>query len=222
MISVTFDDSVFQKEMKNLMAYSEGFLDGAKSNKKRLLHKLGYEIKEMLGNFIDSNARVNPESLHHVYEWYQTGSPDARLFDLECVISNDQLNISGELTQSKSVSKGSKDPFYNKANVMEAGLPITIKPKNSSVLAFDVNGETVFTSKPVRINKPGGDVMGQFAETFSLFFKTYGSQSILEMSGLADHLKNSKEFDKKFSAGKTGGRSLGYSTGAKWISGGSI
>jgi hypothetical protein len=220
MISVTFDDRVFQKEMKNLMQYSEGFLEGVQSNKKALLNNLGYQIKDLIGQFIDSNARVDPQSLHHVYEWYQTGSSDARLFDIICLVNGGGLTVSGELTQSQTRSKKASEPFYNKAKIMESGSPVVISPKRSKVLAFEVDGQTVFTSKPVKVDSPGGNVAGNFERAFSLFFQTYSSQSILQMSGLADQLKNSKDFDKRFSAGTRGGRSLGRSVGARWISGG--
>jgi hypothetical protein len=82
MIVAKFNSSQFAKEMNNLMEYSAGFLTGVQRGKIRLLEEVGEKTKEILGQYLDSNARVNPELLHHVYEWYRTGSPEARLFNL--------------------------------------------------------------------------------------------------------------------------------------------
>ena len=41
------------------------------------------QIEKDFGNYVDSQARVNPKSLHHVYEWKKVGVPSARLFDLK-------------------------------------------------------------------------------------------------------------------------------------------
>lgn len=223
MIAVTFDDTMFQKEMKNLMAYSEGFLDGAKANRGNLMKNLGIELRELVAQFIDSNARIDPQRLHHVYEWYQTGSPDARLFEIDYFIMGNGLTMKGTLTQSNSVAKKSTEPFYNKAKIMESGTPVTIRPKNAQALAFNINGEDIFTSKPVTVKDPGGeDVQGSFFETFKTFFRTYASQSLLDITGLAIQLRYPKDFDRNFPAGKTGGRSLGYTVGSRWIAGGAI
>ena len=97
---------------------------------------------------------------------------------------------------------------------------MTISPKNAQALRFEVDGEEVFTKKPVTIQNPGGNVEGNFQETFRLFFTTYASQALLEVSGLADQLSKPTEFDKSFAAGVRGGRSVGLTAGMKYISGG--
>jgi hypothetical protein len=223
MITVKIDDTQFMREMNNLMGYSTGFLDGAKIGKPNLLKNLGIELKELVADFIDSNARIDPSSLHHVYEWYQTGSPDARLFDIDYIVTGAGLSMNATLTQSSTNPKGSNVPFYNKAKVMENGIAVTIKPRNVQALAFTQNGEQVFTTKPVTVNNPGGDqVQGSFHEIFKTFFRTYASQSILDISGLAIQLRNPRDFDKNFAAGKSGGRSLGVTVGRRWIAGGVI
>ena len=223
MITVKIDDTQFMREMNNLMGYSEGFLNGAKLGKPNLLKNLGIELRELVSQFIDSNARVDPSSLHHVYEWYQTGSSDARLFEIDYIVTGAGLSVSATLTQSKTNSRGSNVPFYNKAKIMERGIPVTIRPKNVQALSFTQNGEQVFTTKPVTVNNPGGDeVQGSFYEMFKTFFRTYASQSILDISGLGIQLRNPKEFDRNFAAGKSGGRSLGTTVGRRWIAGGVI
>lgn len=221
MISVKFDDKQIMKQLNNAVEYSIGFLEGTEAGKKILLANLGRELKTLVAEFIDANARISPESLHHVYEWYQTGSPAARLFDIEYVVVGGGLSVNGTLRQSQSVPRGSTTPFYDKARVMEKGIPVRIAPKNAQALRFEQNGETVFTKSPVTVNNPGGtEVQGSFQETFRQFFLTFSSQSLLEISGLASNLKRPVEFKQNFSAGVRGGRSVGFSAGLKFISGG--
>lgn len=221
MISAAINDKQLIKDLTNAVQYSMGFLEGTQMAKPKLLSSLGKQIKELIGDFIDSNARVDPSSLHHVYEWYQAGNPAARLFDIEYIVTGKGLSVSGTLTQSTSVQRGSEIPFYDKARIMESGVPVTISPKNAKVLKFDVNGETVFTKKPVTVVNPGGDsVAGSFENAFRSFFVTYGSQSLLEISGLAAHLKTPVEFKKKFAAGVKGGKPVGVTAGMNFISGG--
>jgi hypothetical protein len=62
-IRVKFDkDGSFKKEMNNIMNYSLGFLDGVQKGKNQLMHIIGKESIEVLKEFIDANARVNPEA----------------------------------------------------------------------------------------------------------------------------------------------------------------
>lgn len=218
MISVKFDDSTFFKDMGNIIAYSEGFLDGAQKGKAELLDSLAKTTIEELKQYIDSNARVNPQALHHVYEWAMTGSPSARLFDLSYSVSNGGLSINSTFNQSMSIKNGSKEPFYDKARIMEQGIPVTIRPKNAKVLAFESNGEKIFTKNPIEITDPGGaEVQGAYQRMFDQFFSVYFSQIFLRSSGIMNYLEKPVLYKDKLSAGKTGGRSVGLSTGYKWI-----
>jgi hypothetical protein len=215
------DDSQFTKDMKNITDYMIGFLDGAKAGKPLLLKNLGVAIKEILENFIDSNARVDPGSLSHVYEWYQSGSSDARLFDIIYTPSTRGLSFGFTLRQSLSVKEGSSTPFYDKARIMEEGIPVTIKPVKAQALKFNVDGQPIFSSKPITINDPGGvSAQGGLKNVFTQFFTQYVSQSLMDVSGLRKHFESAIEFKESFSSAKSGGKSLGYQVGLKWISGG--
>lgn len=219
MINVKFNSDSFLKEMNNIAQYSIGFVDGAKKGKTELLQNIGKVTVEALKQFIDSNARGNPDMLHHVYEWYQTGSPDARLFDIQYSSNQMGLSFSSTFTQSQSIKRGSNVPFYNKAEIMENGIPVTIVPKKRGVLAFENQGEQVFTKSPVFVDKPGGEsVAGGYEKIFKQFFDQYFSQSFLKASGLLDHLQNPTPFKKNFAQAKSGGKSLGISVGYRWVS----
>ena len=219
MISAKFDTTQFTREMNNIVQYSMGFLEGAQKGKTVLFQKIGVETIELMKQFIDSNARANPSALHHVYEWYQTGSPDARLFDLQYTISNLGLSFRSTFSQSTSVREGSKVPFYDKARMMEAGVSITVRPRSANVLKFNVDGEDVFTPNPVEIKQPGGEaVAGSFERVFDSFFGNYFTQSFLRVSGLLDHLSDASVFKKNLSSGKRSGKAAGLATGFRWIS----
>lgn len=204
--------------MNNIMEYAIGFMDGVQRGKQHILRAVGTEAIELLKQFIDSNARTNPAALHHVYEWYQTGSPNARLFDLTYTISNVGLSVKSTFRQSTSIKDGSTVPFYDKARIIENGIPVVIRPRRASVLAFEQNGETVFTKGPIVVDNPGGtEAKNGFEEVFDSFFNNYFSQAFLRVSGIMDYLENPEVFKKNLNAGKRGGRSLGVATGYSWV-----
>jgi hypothetical protein len=213
-----FASSQFKKEMNNIVDYSIGFLEGIQRGKTVFLKTVGLETVELMKEFIDSNARVNPEMLHHIYEWNQTGSPSARLYDISYTTSNLGLSFRSSFSQSTSIKNGSRTPFYDKARIMEEGIPVTIRPRLAQTLAFEDNGETIFTKGPVRVDNPGGaEVEGGFERVFDMFFNRYFSQAFLRVSGIAKYLENPYVYKKNMSAGKNMGRSKGLSTGYRWI-----
>lgn len=207
----------FEKLLNNIVNYSIGFLEGAQLGKKEFLNNLGKSTIQALQAYIDLEARANPQALHHVYEWYQTGSPNARLYDFDYTVSNLGLSFKSSFSQSRTVAQDSNVPFYNKASVMEKGTPVFIKPKHN-VLAFKNNGETVFTKKPITIQNPGGKyVQGSFEKISDEFFKVYFKQSFLRASGLYDYINNPTLYKTNLKDGSVSGKSKGKSTGFKWI-----
>jgi hypothetical protein len=219
MISVTFDkNGTFNKQLRNLVEYSFGFIEGVQRGKQMFMMQLGEGTKLILEQFIDASARQNPESLHHVYEWYQTGSPSARLFDINYTVSNLGLSLMSTFRQSTSVQNGSKEPFYNKARVMEAGIAVRIAPKNTERLVFDVDGTLVATPNPVTVTSPGGaSVQGSFGNVFDLFVNRYFTQAIMKTSGLNKKFGDVSTYNKNLQAGLKVGRSAGNSAGYRWI-----
>jgi hypothetical protein len=213
-----YNSKKFKKEMNNIMKYSFGFVDGVQKGKTPFLKSLGVQTVEIMKQFVDSNARVNPEMLHHIYEWNRTGSPAARLYDISFTTSNIGLSFKSSFRQSESIQDGSKTPFYDKARIIESGVSVLIKPRNSDVLAFEEDGEMVFTKKPIKVTNPGGvEAQGGFEKTMDLFFNKYFSQSFLRTSGVAQYLENPVVYKKNLRAGKTRGRSKGLSVGYTWV-----
>ena len=217
-MKISFDSHAFAKEMNNVVDYSLGFLDGAKMGKSAMLESLGRSAIEAMKDFIDSMAKVDPAMLQHMYEWNQVGSPSARLFDLQYTVSNLGLSIGSTYRQSQSVKDGSNVPFYDKARIMEQGIPVTIRPVRAKALSFEDNGEQVFTKQPIKVMNPGGsEAKGGFERVFNIFFENYFTQSFLRSSGILDYLKNPVVYSKELRAGQRLGRSKGVQTGYRWI-----
>jgi hypothetical protein len=212
------NDKMFKKDMKNIIEYSVGFLEGAQAGKTQFLNNMGKLTTEILEEYIDSNARVNPKALHHIYEWYKVGSPDARLYNINYTISNLGLSFVSTMKQSTSIKDGSSVPFYNKAKIMEEGTPVTIKPNKASVLVFEDGGDTIFTKGKVTITNPGGSqVEGSFERVVNTFFNKYFTQAFLKTSGIQQYLSNPVVYSKNLKSGKSSGRSKGMQVGYRWI-----
>lgn len=214
MLKLTIDDTQFNKDMRNIIQYSLGFFEGVKQGVPEFLRGVGASVVDNLRQYIDANARVSPQLLHHVYEWNQVGSPNSRLFDIDYVASGNIISFMSTFRQSSSIKPGSNVAFFDKARIMEQGIPVTIIPKRK-VLAFDIDGKPVFTSKPVTVTNPGGDVAGEYERVFNSFFNTYFAQSYLESAGILAYLNNPTDFSVGMS--KRGGRSKGVAVGRNWI-----
>jgi hypothetical protein len=217
-MKIKYDTRSFQKEMNNLIQYSLGFFEGVERGKPEFYKSVGALTVEMLKQYIDSNARVNPDMLHHIYEWYQTGSSSARLFDINYTVSALGITFVGTLTQSKSIKNGSSTPFYDKASIIESGTPVVIRPKNAQALSFVEDGEEIFVKTPVTVENPGGsEAQGGFERIMDSFFNRYFSQAFLESSGILRYLRNPVAFSKNLRLGTKMGKSKGLEVGYRWI-----
>jgi len=222
-MKVSLDTKSLEKKLLNITQYSFGFLDGIDGGKTIFLEKFGEGVIKVLQLYIDSQARSNPQSLHHVYEWYKTGSPSARLFDITQSVNRAGVSFSVSFTQSTTLSNDSNEPFYDKARVMEQGKTLRIAPKNGTTLSFNVDGEQIFTKNEVTVENPGGDyVEGSFKDVMDEFFSSYFTQSFLRSSGLYEYLQKPTGYKHNLPAGAIKGKITGYETGFKWITGARI
>jgi len=136
------------------------------------------QIEKDFGNYIDSQARMNPKTLHHVYEWKKVGVPSSRLFDLKVAnTSGLSFKIVSNFKPSKSMvptSFGkSRHVFTSKASVMEAGNPVVIRPRSAERLVFEIDGFVVRMpkGKSVTVKRPGGGkATGRFKIAYAQFF----------------------------------------------------
>jgi hypothetical protein len=217
MLKLVIDSKQFQKEINNILNYSNGFVEGIQRGKIELYASLAPKISELAAQFIDVNAKMSPELLHHIYEWEKVGSPEARLFDLDYKISNIGITFTSSLKQSNSIKRGSNVPFYNKAEIMEKGVAVTIRPKRANALRFEIDGTEIYTSREVTVDNPGGQTQGQFENIVDKFFGVYFRQSFLNSSGLLQYFKSPQVYKKNLRSAKRGGRALGLKTGYRWV-----
>jgi hypothetical protein len=216
-LSVKIDARKVNKILGNTVSYSYGFLEGVDINQIAFNKRLGEFTVEALYKYIDSKARVSPERLHHVYEWDMSGKPSARLFNFSYVPHKTLIRFSGSFLPSTSISEGSTEPFKDKAKIMEDQIQIVVAPRDSDYLAFEIDGEMVFTTKTIYIDHPGGDaVAGSFGKTVEDFFDNYFNLALLRP--FLNDLRTAEEFTQGFAIGaKTGGKSTGIRSGRKYM-----
>ena len=199
----------YSKTMKSALSYSEGFLKGAEQYQTYFNLQVAEIIKQAFYKYLDSTARLDPDSLQHVYEWDQAGVSGARLFKIEAFTGRQSIRFVTEFQQSTSVAPTSNEPFVDKASVMEAGTMVTISPKDGGVLAFEGDdGEMVFPPNEVQVDDPGGpQAKGGFAAATRDFFYNYLDKGLLRQ--LIKELETPIEFSQGWNKGMT------YSTGVR-------
>ena len=146
------------------------------------------QINKDFGLFIDSQARTNPKSLHHVYEWNKVGQENSRLFKLNKLEGaglsfkvNYEFKLSKSSVPASSRKQKSRYVFANKASVMEKGMPLIIAPRSSERLVFEIDGETIFMpkGKSVTVKSPGGTAS---TNRFDLAYSRYFSGPLITNS----------------------------------------
>lgn len=213
---VNINNRDLNKKLNNVVRYSNGFVDGVEINKIILMNRLGEYVVDVLGKYIDAQARGNPGALHHVYEWGATGNSGARLFKMNAAATKNIIAITGSFLPSSSVSDTATEPFTDKANIMENKIGITIEPRNSDVLVFEADGQTVFSMNSVYIANPGGDgVAGSFGRVVEEFFGVYFTRMLLKP--FLDELSTAEQFVQYFAQGSRSGYPVGVKAGQRYL-----
>jgi hypothetical protein len=211
LFNVKINAKELSRMVNNTVKYGNGFVKGIEIEKIFFMTELGEYTVQAFYKYIDSQARANPDALHHVYEWGQVGSPAGRLFEIESIPGPEVIRFSGRFLSSESVSDTATEPFIYKAETMEKGISITVAPRLSDYLRFEVNDQIVFTKNSVTIEHPGGPaVEGSFGRTVDTFFTVYFTNSLLQP--FLRELATAEEFAQYFPEGAKGG---GYSIGIK-------
>lgn len=211
MIEFDVDDLV--RTVQNVVSYGTGFVGEVESRRLWFNTELGNLIKQMLGEYIDAQARLDPSRLHHVYEWGQAGNESARLFEFSMTATTEIITLRGSFLPSTS----GEQPFHDKAQVMESGASVTIQPKHSEVLVFEDDGETIFVTGSIYVEHPGGpDVAGSFADTIEDFIDGYLNVAFIKP--ILNKMSEMTEFSRYFSAGAKGGSSVGKRAARQYMS----
>lgn len=216
MLRVRVDSREINKILDNTIKYSYGFVEGVKANQIFFNSQLADYTIDVLNKYIDSQAKANPDALHHIYEWGMVGSESGRLFSITPRVSLQVIHFEGKFLKSSSETD-SGYVFSDKAEIMENGISVVVEPKNSPVLAFEDDGETVFTTSSIYIAHPGGDdVAGSFGRVVEEFFGTYFTSAF--MQPLLRDLATADEYAKMFPQGaRGGGRAAGIVAGKKYL-----
>ena len=216
LLRVKINNKDLNKKLNNVVKYSNGFVNGVEINKIILMNRLGEYVVDALGKYIDVQARGNPAALHHVYEWGATGNQGARLFKMNAIATKNIIMIDGSFLPSSSISDTATEPFVDKANIMENAIGITIEPRDSDVLAFEADGQTVFTMNSIYIANPGGDgVAGSFGRVVEEFFNIYFTRMLLKP--FLDELSTAEEFVQYFAQGARSGYPVGVKAGQRYL-----
>ena len=183
-------------QVSAFLYYEANVMNGLHSNKafhKLFRDTLFSQINKDFGEYVDAQARMKPNSLHHVYEWNKTGDQSSRLFKLATTGSNMLsfgVKYSFKVSKSQVPSKNKKQRrryvFKDKAQIMEKGMPVVISPLSAERLVFEMDGETVFMPKgaSVTVKSPGGKASSnQFGLMYSRFFSSDLVSASIKRSG---------------------------------------
>lgn len=166
-------------------------LPTSKSFQKDFRTTVFNSIEKEFGEYVDAKARIEPSSLHHVYEWKRVGDPQARLFKL---VIRDPVGLSFKIGYDFKISKtavpsnfdGSRHVFRLKASVMEEGRPLVIAPKKAERLVFEIRGSTVFMPKGKSVtirSAGGGKTTSRFQIAHAQFFRGQMVNNAIKKSG---------------------------------------
>jgi hypothetical protein len=205
--------------LKNSVEYSDSFMRELKGSQDILNAKVGEESVDAFYDYLDGLARIHPGMLHHVYEWGQVGNPMGRLFDLTMSSNKTSAVITAEFLESDVPSPTSSEPFYDKAQIMEDGITVTINEVEAKALFFEIDGEEFFRSGPIVIANPGGQATrGSFLQAFDEFYGSYFTEVHLKAIRFYKYFSNPKAFETYFgSAVRGGAASKGRKAALSWI-----
>jgi hypothetical protein len=129
--------------------------------------------------YVDNLARMNYSKFHHLYEPGKSGSKNSRLFQAS-ITSKTKPTLTYNFTPSM-IPGDSGYTFENRAFVMENGIPLNIKAKDSEYLRFEYEGE-FYSKKQVYVANPGGaEVQDSFSETFNIFMTSMADDALREL-----------------------------------------
>lgn len=144
------------------------------------------QIEKDFGEYVDAQARINPSTLHHVYEWKKTGNKSHRLFKLNI---KESMGLSFSMGYSFIDSKSmvptnygkSRHVFREKARVMEAGNPVVIRPRSAERLVFEIDERVIRMPKgaAVTVKRPGG---GKATNRFQISYARFFTGNLVNLS----------------------------------------
>lgn len=220
MYALKIDSKEAMRMLNNLVDYSDGFIKETKAKESTVASRLASTSISGFYQFLDSLARVHPTMLHHIYEWGQVGNPGARLVELKKILAGRKVEIGADFLESQSSSENGGQVFYDKAEIMEEGISVTINEVDAQALFFVVDGEEFFRHGPIVIENPGGvEVRGSFVRAFEEFYNVYFDKVYLDSIKFYDHFRNPREYETNFSSAMraSDSSSIGRMTALSWV-----
>lgn len=217
MTGALFDGMDLMRVLNNTVDYAQSYLREIALGQTKFNMQVAVYVKEVLYKYIDSQARLYPERLAHVYEPGFTGSASQRLFTFNTHSTIDSITFTARFNHSIMPTMPGGVPFDQRAQIMEDDIAVTIAPKNGKVLVFEDNGETVFTTKAITVEHPGGpEAAGEFKNTVDSFFNQYLTNTV--MQPIFTKLSHSKAFGEYFAAGTRNPLNAGRSAAKQFLS----
>jgi len=220
MPTAKIDAKKAMKILNNLVEYTDGFLKETKAQESTVTSRLAKISIDGFYEYMDQLARVNPGILHHVYEWGRVGDPYSRLFELKKTLSKKSAVITSDFLTSEVPSDTAKEPFYEKAKIMEEGIAVVIQEVEAQALFFEIDGIEYFRTGPIVIENPGGpDVRGSFVEHFQQFYNTYLDDVYLKAIRFYQYFMDAKPYEQNFNGAMRSGNAnmAGRKTALSWI-----
>lgn len=221
MYKIKFDSKEAKKVLENIVSYSDGFIKETKAKESTITSRLAGTSIEAFYDYLDGLARTNPGMLHHIYEWGAVGDPGARLVELKKELSSSRgATITADFISSSSIPEGGSEPFYNKAEIMEEGITVTIQAVEAQAMFFQIDGQEFFRTGPIVVENPGGEATrGSFIANFEEFYNVYFDQVYLRAIKFYDHFENPQGFVPGFNraAKSSNAYSIGRTTALKWV-----
>lgn len=221
MIGVSFNATDLINTLNNTVKYTNNFLSESKRGETKIATKISNLSIDVFYEYLDGLARSHPGMLHHVYEWGGVGNPSERLVELKLSLAKGAGVISANLLQSNSIPDNGNDVFYDKASIMEEGIPVVITEKEAQSLFFEIDGEEFFRKGPIYIANPGGsETRGSFVKAFNEFYTIYFETVFLQSIKFYEHFMDPKEYRNNFRSGvksKSGASNIGRKAALSWI-----
>lgn len=175
-----FNTGMFAEKVIALSTYDSTVLTQlyqSPDNRRKISRGAAYIVKNYFDQYMDSKARSLPEQFHHIYEFNRPGDKNSRLFKAAVIDAPAGATIRYSFTQAR-VPNNFGYEFANKAQVMESGETVVVKPKRGQYLKYKLDGGQFVTTKESVIRNPGGPVAGNFTQEFNRFMAVQAARML--------------------------------------------
>lgn len=176
-----FNTGKFEEKVIALSMYDSTVLTQlyqSPDNRRKISRGAAFFVKNYFEQYMDSKAKSMNKEFHHIYEFGRTGDKNSRLFKGAVIDAPAGATINYSFINAKVPNRFGYD-FPRKAEVMETGNPVTIRPKRKQYLKFKLEDGRFVTTKQSVVKEPGGPVAGNFTKEFNRFMAVQAAK-ILE------------------------------------------